>query len=55
MTRALLIGREPGAELGFDYVQEPPYEAVVIGSLTLGQLLSFRQTFHRILYHLYRK
>ena len=43
MTRALLIGREPGAELGFDYVQEPPYEAVVIGSLTLGQLLSFRE------------
>ena len=43
MTRALLIGREPGAELGFDSVQEPPYEAVVIGSLTLGQLLSFRE------------
>ena len=43
MTRALLIGREPGAELGYDYVSEPPYEAVVIGSLTLGQLLRFRE------------
>jgi len=43
MTRALLIGREPGAELGFSYVQEPPYEAVVMGSLTLGQLLRFRE------------
>ena len=40
MTRALLLGAEP-AELGFLYVSEPPYEAVVIGSLTLGQLLHF--------------
>ena len=43
MTRALLIGREPGAELGYDYVPEPPYEAVVLGSLSLGQLLRFRE------------
>lgn len=43
MTRALLIGREPGAELGYDYVAEPPYDAVVIGSLSLGQLLRFRE------------
>ena len=43
MTRALLIGREPLAELGYDYVQEAPYDAVVIGSLKLGQLLSFRE------------
>ena len=43
MTRALLIGREPLQELGFDYVLEAPYDAVVIGSLTLGQLLSFRE------------
>ena len=43
MTRALLIGSEPGQELGFQYVQEPPYEAVVIGSLTLSQLLRFRE------------
>ena len=40
MTRALLLGAEP-AELGFLYVSEPPYEAVVIGSLSLGQLLCF--------------
>ena len=41
MTRALLIGREPGAALGYSYVTEAPYEAVVIGSLTLAQLLRF--------------
>ena len=41
MTRALLIGREPGLELGYAYVTEPPYEAVVIGSLTISQLLRF--------------
>ena len=40
MTRALIIGAEPMG-LGFSYVAEPPYEAVVIGSLTLGQLLHF--------------
>ena len=43
MTRALLIGRAPGAELGFSYVQEPPFDAVVMGSLTLSQLLRFRE------------
>ena len=41
MTRALLVGKEPGMDLGFQYVQEPPYEAVMIGSLTLPQLLRF--------------
>ena len=41
MTRALLVGKEPGVDLGFQYVQEPPYEAVVIGSLSLSQLLRF--------------
>ena len=40
MTRALLIGKEPMG-LGFDYVTQPPYETVVMGSLTLGQLLHF--------------
>lgn len=40
---ALLIGKEPAATLGYDYVQEGPYDAVVIGSLTLGQLLFFRE------------
>jgi hypothetical protein len=43
MTRALLIGKAPGAELGFEYVQEMPFEAVVLGSMTLGQLLKFRE------------
>ena len=43
MTRALLIGREPDSPLGFSYVQEEPYEAVVIGSLTISQLLRFRE------------
>ena len=39
--RALLMGEEPGFPLGYTYVKEAPYEAVVIGSLTLGQLLAF--------------
>lgn len=43
MTRALLIGREPGLELGYEYVTQPPYDAVVIGSLTLSELLRFRE------------
>lgn len=43
MNRALLLGREPGTELGFQYVSELPYDAVVIGSLTLSQLLRFRE------------
>ncbi len=43
MTRALLIGNEPGIPLGFSYVREPPYEVVVMGSLTLCQLLRFSE------------
>ena len=43
MIRALLLGEEPGLELGFQYVREQPYEAVVIGSLSLSQLLRFRE------------
>ena len=43
MTRALLLGREPEEHLGFVYVKEPPYEAVVVGSLTISQLLRFRE------------
>jgi len=43
MTRALLIGTEPEVPLGFSYTAEPPYEAVVIGSLGLGQLLCFQE------------
>ena len=42
MLRALMIGQAPGAELGYTYVNEEPWDAVVIGSLTLGQLLRFR-------------
>ena len=39
MTRALLVGNEPGGMLPYTYVQEPPYDAVVIGSLPLSQAL----------------
>ena len=41
MIQALLVGKEPGIDLGFQYVQESPYDAVVIGSLSLPQLLRF--------------
>ena len=41
--KALLIGKDPPAELGYEYVQEMPYDAVVIGSLEIGQLLRFRE------------
>lgn len=40
--RALLVGDEPGCSLGYTYTREPPYDGVVIGSLTVGQLLCFR-------------
>ncbi len=43
MKRALLIGQEPGADLGCTYPGEPPYDCVVIGSLSLGELICFRQ------------
>ena len=41
--RALLIGAPPPVELGWHYGGEPPYDGVVIGSLTLSQLLRFRE------------
>lgn len=41
--KALLIGKEPGYPLGYAYTQQMPYDAVVIGSLSLGQLLHFDQ------------
>ena len=43
MRKALLVGKEPDSPLGYTYVTEPPYDGVVIGSLTLGQLLHFRE------------
>ena len=43
MTRALLVGNAPAADLGYVYTAEEPYDAVVIGSLTLGELLRFRE------------
>ena len=41
--KALLIGREPPADLGCSYVREGEFDAVVIGSLELSQLLRFRE------------
>ena len=43
MPRALLIGREPGPELGYEYVTQPPYDIVMIGSLKLSELLHFQE------------
>lgn len=43
MRRALLIGQEPPIALGFEYVRQGQYDAIVIGSLSLGQLLRFRE------------
>lgn len=47
MTRALLVGMEPDRSLPYIYVQEPPFDAVVIGSLPMSQAL--RLTDDRIL------
>ena len=41
MRKALLIGKEPPCDLGYSYTTSAPYDGVVIGSLTLGQLLRF--------------
>ena len=41
MRKALLIGQEPPCDLGYSYVTAAPYDGVVIGSLTLSQLLRF--------------
>jgi hypothetical protein len=38
---ALLIGRPPSRDLGWEYVTEGEYEAVVIGSLSPRELLFF--------------
>ena len=43
MSRALLMGTEPDRPLGYTYVTEAPYDAVVIGSLTIAQTLHFAE------------
>ena len=43
MIRARLIGKAPPMPRGYEYDAAGPYDAVVIGSLTLGQLLRFRE------------
>jgi hypothetical protein len=43
MRRGLLIGNQPPLDFGCQYVREPPYDLVVIGSLSLSQLLCFRE------------
>jgi len=34
---ALLMGTEPACSLGYSYVNQPPYDAVVIGSMSLHE------------------
>lgn len=43
MSRALLIGMQPDHALGYTYVSDEPYDAVVIGSLTIAQTLHFAE------------
>ncbi len=43
MRRCLLIGQEPPLGMQCQFVQEAPYDMVVIGSLSLSELLVFRQ------------
>ena len=43
MRKALLMGNPPAVDLDCEYVDAPPYDLVVIGSLTLVQLLCFRE------------
>ena len=42
MNRAYVVGKAPPFPLGYEYADAPPFDAVVIGSLTLTQLLRFR-------------
>ena len=41
MRKALLIGSEPPVDLNCTYAANGPYELIVIGSLTLSELLRF--------------
>ena len=43
MLTAFLIGKQPDRDLGFHYVTQGSFDAVVIGSLSWGQLLAFRE------------
>ena len=43
MSRAWLVGEAPPCDLGYTYVTQPPYDGVVIGSLTLPELLYFSE------------
>ena len=40
--KAMLIGSAPPLQLGYEYTQSKPYDAVVIGSLGLSELLQFQ-------------
>lgn len=42
MNRGLLIGKRPAPDLEVTYVTEPPWDTVVIGSLSLSELLCFQ-------------
>ena len=42
MNRAYLMGKAPPFALGYEYCDCAPYDAVVIGSLTLAELLCFQ-------------
>lgn len=41
--RALLVGTPPDRPLGYHYVAEAPYEAVIVGGLRYTDLLFFRK------------
>ena len=41
--RAMLIGKEPAGLPEWEYVTQMPYDAVVMGSLRLSQLVRFRE------------
>ena len=43
MNRAFLVGKAPPLPLGYEYSDTAPFDAVVIGSLTLPQLLRFQE------------
>ena len=42
MNKALLVGTVPPLQLGYEYTQNPPYDGVVIGSLSISELLQFQ-------------